>query len=150
MLFFWTFYQSIVKVSVASCLFPFHVDSQSFTILTIFCLSRFELYVLLLETAFSSMVDGKNEEMSTSELTGGTRIHYIFQSIFVKSLEVLVASFSKLWSSIVWVPISAFSWNNQYEIIRFVLNHSVFFHFWFVWLDELLAPTVTDIFTWKT
>ncbi|XP_038888013.1 dynamin-related protein 3A-like isoform X1 [Benincasa hispida] len=37
--------------------------------------------------AFSSMVDGKNEEMSTSELTGGTRIHYIFQSIFVKSLE---------------------------------------------------------------
>ncbi|KAG7011559.1 Dynamin-related protein 3A [Cucurbita argyrosperma subsp. argyrosperma] len=37
--------------------------------------------------AFSSMVDGKNEEMSTSELSGGTRIHYIFQSIFVKSLE---------------------------------------------------------------
>ena len=40
------------------------------------------------------MVDGKNEEMSTSELSGGTRIHYIFQSIFVKSLEVHVASFS--------------------------------------------------------
>ncbi|XP_022136675.1 dynamin-related protein 3A-like [Momordica charantia] len=37
--------------------------------------------------AFSSMVDGKNEEMSTSELSGGARIHYIFQSIFVKSLE---------------------------------------------------------------
>lgn len=37
--------------------------------------------------AFSSMVEGKNEEMSTSELSGGARIHYIFQSIFVKSLE---------------------------------------------------------------
>lgn len=34
------------------------------------------------------MVEGKNEEMSTSELSGGARIHYIFQSIFVKSLEV--------------------------------------------------------------
>uniref|UniRef100_A0A2P2MPQ8 Uncharacterized protein MANES_07G041100 n=2 Tax=Rhizophora mucronata TaxID=61149 RepID=A0A2P2MPQ8_RHIMU len=38
--------------------------------------------------AFSSMVEGKNEEMSTAELSGGARIHYIFQSIFVKSLEV--------------------------------------------------------------
>ncbi|KAF6149151.1 hypothetical protein GIB67_026007 [Kingdonia uniflora] len=37
--------------------------------------------------AFSSMVEGKNEGMSTSELSGGARIHYIFQSIFVKSLE---------------------------------------------------------------
>ncbi|KAK1310672.1 Dynamin-related protein 3A [Acorus calamus] len=37
--------------------------------------------------AFSSMVEGKNEEVSTSELSGGARIHYIFQSIFVKSLE---------------------------------------------------------------
>ncbi|KAI9121231.1 hypothetical protein K1719_008264 [Acacia pycnantha] len=37
--------------------------------------------------AFSSMVEGKNEEMSTSQLSGGARIHYIFQSIFVKSLE---------------------------------------------------------------
>ncbi|KAL7236064.1 hypothetical protein ACSBR1_019357 [Camellia fascicularis] len=37
--------------------------------------------------AFSSMIEGKSEEMSTSELSGGARIHYIFQSIFVKSLE---------------------------------------------------------------
>ncbi|MQL97080.1 hypothetical protein Taro_029763 [Colocasia esculenta] len=37
--------------------------------------------------ALSSMLDGKNEEMSTTELSGGARIHYIFQSIFVKSLE---------------------------------------------------------------
>ncbi|GAB4853337.1 Dynamin- protein 3A [Ancistrocladus abbreviatus] len=37
--------------------------------------------------AFSSMIEGRNEEMSTSELSGGARIHYIFQSIFVKSLE---------------------------------------------------------------
>lgn len=37
--------------------------------------------------AFASMIEGKNEEMSTTELSGGARIHYIFQSIFVKSLE---------------------------------------------------------------
>ncbi|KAH6813480.1 dynamin-related protein 3A [Perilla frutescens var. frutescens] len=37
--------------------------------------------------AFSSMIEGKNEEMSTSELSGGARIHYIFQHIYVKSLE---------------------------------------------------------------
>ncbi|KAG1330908.1 dynamin-related protein 3A [Cocos nucifera] len=37
--------------------------------------------------AFSSMVEGKNEELSTAELSGGARMHYIFQSIFVKSLE---------------------------------------------------------------
>jgi hypothetical protein len=36
------------------------------------------------------MVEGKNEEMSTAELSGGARIHYIFQQIFVKSLEVCV------------------------------------------------------------
>ncbi|XP_035549361.1 dynamin-related protein 3A-like isoform X2 [Juglans regia] len=37
--------------------------------------------------AFSAMVDGKSNEMSTKELSGGARIHYIFQSIFVQSLE---------------------------------------------------------------
>ncbi|KAI4375897.1 hypothetical protein MLD38_013713 [Melastoma candidum] len=37
--------------------------------------------------AFSSMVEGKNYEISTSELSGGARIHYIFQSIFVRTLE---------------------------------------------------------------
>ncbi|KAM7264442.1 hypothetical protein ACFE04_002125 [Oxalis oulophora] len=37
--------------------------------------------------AFSSVVEGKNEDMSTVELSGGARIHYIFQQIFVKSLE---------------------------------------------------------------
>lgn len=37
---------------------------------------------------FQSIVDGKYEEMSTSELSGGARIHYIFQAIFVRSLEV--------------------------------------------------------------
>ncbi|KAL6560740.1 Dynamin-related protein 3A [Orobanche gracilis] len=37
--------------------------------------------------AFSSMIEGKNEEMSTSELSGGARIHYIFQNLFVKRLE---------------------------------------------------------------
>jgi hypothetical protein len=48
----------------------------------------------LLETAFSSMVEGRNEEMSRSELSGGARIHYIFQSIFVKSLEVCILIFT--------------------------------------------------------
>jgi dynamin GTPase/dynamin 1-like protein len=38
-------------------------------------------------SAFSSMVEGKNK-VSTDQLSGGARIHYIFQSIFVKSLEV--------------------------------------------------------------
>ncbi|KAH9317838.1 hypothetical protein KI387_019607, partial [Taxus chinensis] len=39
--------------------------------------------------AFTSVVEGKNEDMSTAELSGGARIHYIFQSIFVKSLELV-------------------------------------------------------------
>jgi hypothetical protein len=46
------------------------------------------IVTFLLKTAFSTMVEGKNEEMSTTELSGGARIHYIFQNIFVKSLEV--------------------------------------------------------------
>ncbi|KAL6976652.1 Dynamin-related protein 3A, partial [Sarracenia purpurea var. burkii] len=33
------------------------------------------------------MIEGKNEETSTSELSSSAGIHYIFQSIFVKSLE---------------------------------------------------------------
>ncbi|KAL0918725.1 hypothetical protein M5K25_010749 [Dendrobium thyrsiflorum] len=33
------------------------------------------------------MIDGKNDELSTTELSGGARIYYIFQSIFVRSLE---------------------------------------------------------------
>ncbi|KAK8951940.1 Dynamin-related protein 3A [Platanthera zijinensis] len=37
--------------------------------------------------AFTSIIEGKNEELSTAELSGGARIHYIFQSIFVKILE---------------------------------------------------------------
>ncbi|KAL5785924.1 hypothetical protein ACOSQ2_008316 [Xanthoceras sorbifolium] len=37
--------------------------------------------------AFSAMVDGTSQEMSTKELSGGARIYYIFQSIFVKTLE---------------------------------------------------------------
>lgn len=38
--------------------------------------------------AFTTIIDGKNQGMSTSELSGGARIHYIFQDIFVKSLNV--------------------------------------------------------------
>ncbi|BBH06998.1 dynamin-related protein 3A, partial [Prunus dulcis] len=37
--------------------------------------------------AFAAMVDGKSQEMSTKELSGGARIHYILQPIFVKCLE---------------------------------------------------------------
>ncbi|KAH7438780.1 hypothetical protein KP509_04G031100 [Ceratopteris richardii] len=36
---------------------------------------------------FAAILDGKNEEMSTTELSGGARLHYIFQNIFVKSLD---------------------------------------------------------------
>lgn len=36
---------------------------------------------------FSAMVDGKSPDMSTKELFGGARIHYLFQSMFVKLLE---------------------------------------------------------------
>ncbi|XP_062111682.1 dynamin-related protein 3A-like isoform X1 [Humulus lupulus] len=36
---------------------------------------------------FYAMVDGSSQEISTKKLSGGARIHYIFQSIFVKSLE---------------------------------------------------------------
>lgn len=46
------------------------------------------LMVLLFLTAYSSTLEGNSKEMSTSELSGGARIHYIFQSVFVKSLEV--------------------------------------------------------------
>ncbi|KAA8525652.1 hypothetical protein F0562_007466 [Nyssa sinensis] len=55
--------------------------------------SKVELGVVLLNILtkycedFSAMVDGKSREMSTKELSGGARIHFIFQSIFVKSLE---------------------------------------------------------------
>ncbi|KAK2658873.1 hypothetical protein Ddye_005406 [Dipteronia dyeriana] len=55
--------------------------------------SKAEQQVILLNIltryceAFSAMVDGKSQEMSTKELFGGARIHYIFQSIFVKTLE---------------------------------------------------------------
>ncbi|KMZ74734.1 putative Dynamin [Zostera marina] len=37
--------------------------------------------------AFSSMIEGNYQEMWTTELFGGARILYIFQSIFVKRLE---------------------------------------------------------------
>ncbi|KAK3122437.1 hypothetical protein QOZ80_8BG0669540 [Eleusine coracana subsp. coracana] len=42
--------------------------------------------IKIVKLAFSSMVEGKNR-VSTDKLSGGARIHYIFQSIFVKSLE---------------------------------------------------------------
>ncbi|KAL6295881.1 hypothetical protein ACE6H2_004023 [Prunus campanulata] len=55
--------------------------------------SKMEQGVILLNIltqyceAFAAMVDGKSQEMSTKELSGGARIHYILQSIFVKCLE---------------------------------------------------------------
>lgn len=69
---------------------------MSHSVIMLFCsafsnvlfLEHFFSYDCLASTAFSSMVEGKNEELSTAELSGGARIHYIFQSIFVKSLEV--------------------------------------------------------------
>lgn len=107
------FFQSILKVNIT---FPsFFVFSSLWklssvinvlttsvylnpTFYFLFFLSMLEFingsFITTLETAFSSMVEGKNEEMSTSELSGGARIHYIFQSIYVKSLEVCVLIFS--------------------------------------------------------
>ncbi|CAI5466196.1 unnamed protein product [Closterium sp. Yama58-4] len=37
--------------------------------------------------SFVTIVDGKNQGMSTAELAGGARIHYIFQNIFVKCID---------------------------------------------------------------
>jgi dynamin 1-like protein len=45
------------------------------------------LTLFYLDSGFQSIVDGKYEEWSTTELSGGARIHYIFQAIFVRSLE---------------------------------------------------------------
>ncbi|KAH0733459.1 hypothetical protein KY289_004647 [Solanum tuberosum] len=42
----------------------------------------------LLLNILSKYIEGKNEEMSTSKLSGGARNHHFFQDIFVKSLEV--------------------------------------------------------------
>jgi hypothetical protein len=55
------------------------------------CCQQTSIQRFLVGTGFQSIVDGKNEEMSTTELSGGARIHYIFQAIFVKSLEVPVS-----------------------------------------------------------
>jgi hypothetical protein len=49
---------------------------------------NFTLTLFYLDSGFQSIVDGKYEEWSTTELSGGARIHYIFQAIFVRSLEV--------------------------------------------------------------
>ncbi|CAH1444790.1 unnamed protein product [Lactuca virosa] len=40
------------------------------------------------DTAFVSMVNGRNEEKLTSGVYAGAKIHYIFQSIFVSRLEI--------------------------------------------------------------
>ncbi|CAI0556975.1 unnamed protein product [Linum tenue] len=37
--------------------------------------------------AFASMLEGRNEELSTSQLSGVAFIEYVFQSIFVRTLE---------------------------------------------------------------
>lgn len=55
-----------------------------------------DLVKFFFKTAFSSRVEGKNDEMATSELSGGARIHYIFQLIFVKSLEVCFIDSDKI------------------------------------------------------
>ncbi|PHT33847.1 hypothetical protein CQW23_25647 [Capsicum baccatum] len=41
--------------------------------------------------AFFAEVDDKSQAMTTKELSGGERIHHIFQSIFVKSLKRQIA-----------------------------------------------------------
>ncbi|XP_058089415.1 uncharacterized protein LOC131236318 isoform X3 [Magnolia sinica] len=51
-----------------------------------------EVLPILYSTFLGFFFDGggENEEMPTSKLSGGAQIHYIFQSIFVKSLEVCI------------------------------------------------------------
>lgn len=69
-----------------------------FVSFTVFLLFTSSLQVLIFHflcvplTALFALVDGKSQEMSTTELFGGARIHYIFQSIFVKCLEVRIWS----------------------------------------------------------
>jgi hypothetical protein len=43
-----------------------------------------------LDSGFQSIVDGKYEEWSTTELSGVACLQYIFQAIFVTSLEVYI------------------------------------------------------------
>lgn len=97
---FWTFSLSTVKV-----MGHFHnlEMSRSRLYVVVFCKLYFDNYhktyclqlikfSFSLWTAYSSMVEGKNEEMSTDQLSGGARIHFIFQNIFVKSLEVYLVT----------------------------------------------------------
>jgi len=66
------------------------VKEVLFGIFVIFWLMsrNFTSALFYLDSGFQSIVDGKYEEWSTTELSGGARIHYIFQAIFVRSLEV--------------------------------------------------------------
>lgn len=62
------------------------------------------------------MIEGKNEGMSTTELAGGARIHYIFQSIFVKSLEVRIFYLYKIRYDIILFSCAGFSLSASYSI----------------------------------
>jgi hypothetical protein len=79
----------LTKYSQGLILVKFNIISSSSLIFRIWvsCL-LFLMVVFWTFPGFQSIVDGKNEEMSTTELSGGARVHYIFQAIFVKSLEV--------------------------------------------------------------
>lgn len=103
------------------------------------------------------MVEGKNEEMSTSELSGGARIHYIFQSIFVKSLEVgimtswegvtellNIESDTSYWSCMIQVFIFMhFVLTSLVEACSFLFCIIVCFQF-SVFLDRLMPLLVGD------
>lgn len=67
------------------------------------------------------MIEGKNEEMSTSELSGGARIHYIFQSIFVKSLEVCIFYNTTIVAHLACLR-HVFCWSRLHEYIFSLLN----------------------------
>jgi hypothetical protein len=47
-------------------------------------------HCVYLDSGFQSIVDGKYEEWSTTELSGVACLQYIFQAIFVTSLEVYI------------------------------------------------------------
>lgn len=68
------------------CKFKFFCSFVKFMLCSWVCYCLFLFFPWLI--AFSAMVDGRSQEISTKELSGGARIRYIFQSIFVKTLEV--------------------------------------------------------------
>lgn len=94
------------------------------------------------------MVEGKNEEMSTAELSGGARIHYIFQQIFVKSLEVCV--FWYLQALSLW-PFCGGTINLEDQRLICATNIPLFYmkNYKFKWLWKLDLYSILFLSEWN-